>query len=218
MKHKPQRLKPTRSGCQKKKRSIPKEIRRRRSCGNLKRADVCVTKSRVALLFGGRSCRGRFALSQTDATQAYGESPEIASCEYTGGIRKARIDSSQAARDRQFHETRRCSGSNSLRCTTHINHAYEVGDQTKRNPIGRLGVGQIRSWGAKPTASPTVSRRGRQLCLAVGSQKMRVFTVGAQGSVGGQELHCEPVADLHRQWCTGWIDAQRAWSGRVEKT
>ena len=71
---------------------------------------------------------------------AYGESPEIASCEYTGGIRKARIDSSQAARDRQFHETRRCSGSNSLRCTTHINHAYEVGDQTKRNPIGRLGV------------------------------------------------------------------------------
>ena len=56
--------------------------------------------------------------------------------------------------------------------------------------------------GAKPTASPTVSRRGRQLFLTVaGSLRMKVFkgdakTAFLQGSVGDQELHCEPIAEL----------------------
>ena len=56
--------------------------------------------------------------------------------------------------------------------------------------------------GAKPTASPSVSRRGRQLFLTVaGSLRMKVFngdakTAFLQGSVGDQELHCEPIAEL----------------------
>ena len=56
--------------------------------------------------------------------------------------------------------------------------------------------------GAKPTASPRVSRRGRQLFLTVaGSLRMKVFkgdakTAFLQGSVGDQELHCEPIAEL----------------------
>ena len=50
--------------------------------------------------------------------------------------------------------------------------------------------------GAKPTASPTVSRRGRQLFLTVaGSLRMKVFkgeakTAFLRSSVGDQELHC----------------------------
>ena len=56
--------------------------------------------------------------------------------------------------------------------------------------------------GAKPTAPPTVSRRGRQLFLTVAwSLRTRVFegdakTAFLQGSVGDQELHCEPIAEL----------------------
>ena len=89
--------------------------------------------------------------------------------------------------------------------------------------------------GAKPTASPTVSRRGRQLFLTVaGSLGMKVFkgdakTAFLQGSVGDQELHCEPIAELaqalgleHHQCVRlrksvyGLIDAPRAWWERVE--
>ena len=89
--------------------------------------------------------------------------------------------------------------------------------------------------GAKPTASPTVSRRGRQLFLtAAGSLRMKVFkgdakTAFLQGSVGDQELHCEPIAELaqalgleHHQCVRlrksvyGLIDALRAWWERVE--
>ena len=89
--------------------------------------------------------------------------------------------------------------------------------------------------GAKPTASPTVSRRGRQLFLTVaGSLRMKVFkgdakTAFLQGSVGDQELHCEPIAELaqalgleHHQCVRlrksvyGLIDAPRAWWERVE--
>ena len=56
--------------------------------------------------------------------------------------------------------------------------------------------------GAKPTASLTVSSRGRQLFLTVaGSLRMRVFKGDAktsflQGSVGDQELLCESIAEL----------------------
>ena len=89
--------------------------------------------------------------------------------------------------------------------------------------------------GATPTASPTVSRRGRQLFLTVaGSLGMKVFkgdakTAFLQGSVGDQELHCEPIAELaqalgleHHQCVRlrksvyGLIDAPRAWWERVE--
>ena len=89
--------------------------------------------------------------------------------------------------------------------------------------------------GAKPTASPSVSRRGRQLFLTVaGSLRMKVFngdakTAFLQGSVGDQELHCEPIAELAqavglehhqcvrlRKWVYGFIDAPRAWWERVE--
>ena len=89
--------------------------------------------------------------------------------------------------------------------------------------------------GAKPTASPTVSRRGRQLFLTVaGSLRMEVFkgdakTAFLQGSAGDQELHCEPIAELaqalgleHHQCVRlrksvyGLIDAPRAWWERVE--
>ena len=89
--------------------------------------------------------------------------------------------------------------------------------------------------GAKPTASPTVSRRGRQLFLTVaGSLRMKVFkgdakTAFLQGSVGYQELHCEPIAELaqalgleHHQCVRlrksvyGLIDAPRAWWESVE--
>ena len=89
--------------------------------------------------------------------------------------------------------------------------------------------------GAKPTASPTVSRRGRQQFLTVaGSLRMKVFkgdakTAFLQGSVGDQELHCEPIAELaqalgleHHQCVRlrksvyGLIDAPRAWWERVE--
>ena len=85
------------------------------------------------------------------------------------------------------------------------------------------------------TASPTVSRRGRQLFLTVaGSLRMKVFkgdakTAFLQGSVGDQELHCEPIAELaqalgleHHQCVRlrksvyGFIDAPRAWWTRVE--
>ena len=89
--------------------------------------------------------------------------------------------------------------------------------------------------GAKPTASPTVSRRGRQLFLTVaGSLRTRVFkgdekTSFLQGSMGDQELLCEPIPELsqalgleHHQcvrlrksvYCL--IDAPRAWWERVE--
>ena len=60
--------------------------------------------------------------------------------------------------------------------------------------------------GAKPTASPTVSRRRRQLFLTVaGCLRMKVFegdakTAFLQGSVGDQELHCEPIASLRKRW------------------
>ena len=89
--------------------------------------------------------------------------------------------------------------------------------------------------GAKPIASPTVSRRGRQLFLTVaGSLRMKVFkgdakTAFLQGSVGDQALHCEPIAELaqalgleHHQCVRlrksvyGLIDAPRAWWDRVE--
>ena len=89
--------------------------------------------------------------------------------------------------------------------------------------------------GAKPTASPTVSRRGRQLFLTVaGSLRMKVFkgdakTAFLQGSVGDQKLHCEPIAELaqalgleHHQCVRlrksvyGLIDAPRAWWEGVE--
>ena len=89
--------------------------------------------------------------------------------------------------------------------------------------------------GAKPSASPTVSRRGRQLFLTVArSLRMKVFKGDAkmtflQGSVGDQELHCEPIAELaqalgleHHQCVRlrksvyGLIDAPRAWWERVE--
>ena len=89
--------------------------------------------------------------------------------------------------------------------------------------------------GAKPTASPRVSTRGRQLFLTVvGSLRMKVFKGDAkpaflQGSVGDQELHCEPIAELaqalgleHHQCVRlrksvyGLIDAPRAWWERVE--
>ena len=89
--------------------------------------------------------------------------------------------------------------------------------------------------GAKPTASPTVSRRGRQLFLTVaGSLRMRVFkgdakTAFLQGPVGDQELLCEPIAELSqalglehhqcvrlRKSVFGLIDATRAWWERVE--
>ena len=89
--------------------------------------------------------------------------------------------------------------------------------------------------GAKPTASPTVSRRGRQLFLTVaGSLGMKVFkgdakTAFLQGSVVDQELHCEPIAELAqalglehhqcvklRKSVCGLIDAPRAWWERVE--
>ena len=89
--------------------------------------------------------------------------------------------------------------------------------------------------GAKPTASPTVSRRGRQLFLTVaGSLRMKVFkgdakTAFSQGLVGDQELHCEPIAEpaqalgLEHHQCVrlrksvyGLIDAPRAWRERVE--
>ena len=89
--------------------------------------------------------------------------------------------------------------------------------------------------GAKPTASPRVSRRGRHLFLTVaGSLRMKVFkgdakTAFLQGSVGDQELHCEPIAELaqalgleHHQCVRlrksvyGLIDAPRAWCERVE--
>ena len=91
--------------------------------------------------------------------------------------------------------------------------------------------------GAKPTASPTVSRRGRQLFLTVaGSLRMRVFkgdakTAFSQGSVGDQELLCEPIAELSqalrlehhqcvrlRNSAYGLIDPPRAWWERVETT
>ena len=84
--------------------------------------------------------------------------------------------------------------------------------------------------GAKPTASPTLSRRGRQLFLTVaGSLRMRVFkgdakTAFLKGSVGDQELLCEPIAELSqalglehhqcvrlRKSVYGLIDAPRAW-------
>ena len=64
--------------------------------------------------------------------------------------------------------------------------------------------------GAKPTASPTVSRRGRQLFLTVaGSLGMKVFkgdakTAFLQGSVGDQELHCEPIAELAQALGLEW--------------
>ena len=89
--------------------------------------------------------------------------------------------------------------------------------------------------GATPTASPTVSRRGRQLFLTVaGSLRMRVFkghakTAFLQGSMGDQELLCEPIAKLSqalglehhqcvrlRKSLYGLIDAPRAWWERVE--
>ena len=89
--------------------------------------------------------------------------------------------------------------------------------------------------GAKPTASPTVSRKGRQLFLTVaGFLRMKVFkddakTAFLQGSVGDQELHCEPIAELaqaleleHHQCVRlrksvyGLIDAPRGWWERVE--
>ena len=89
--------------------------------------------------------------------------------------------------------------------------------------------------GAKRTASLTVSRRGRQLFLTVaGSLGLKVFkgdakTTFLQGSVGDQELHCEPIAELaqalgleHHQCVRlrksvyGLIDALRAWWERVE--
>ena len=89
--------------------------------------------------------------------------------------------------------------------------------------------------GAKPTASPTVSRRGRQLFLSgAGSLRMRVFKGDAkaaflQGSVGDQELPCEPIAELSqalglehhqcvrlRKSVYGLIDAPRACWERVE--
>ena len=89
--------------------------------------------------------------------------------------------------------------------------------------------------GAKPTASPTVSRRGRQLFLTVaGSLRMRVFkgdakTAFLQGTVGDQELLCEPIAELSqalglehhqcvrlRKSVYGLIGAPRAWWERVE--
>ena len=90
--------------------------------------------------------------------------------------------------------------------------------------------------GAKPTTSPTVSRRGRQLFLTVArTQGMRVFKADAktaflQGSVGDQELLCEPVSELSQalglehQQCVqprktvcGLTDAPHAWWERVKK-
>ena len=89
--------------------------------------------------------------------------------------------------------------------------------------------------GAKPTASPTVSSRGRHLFLTIaGSLRMRVFkgdakTAFLQGSVGDQEQLCEPIAELSqalglehlqcvrlRKSVYGLIDAPRAWWERVE--
>ena len=88
--------------------------------------------------------------------------------------------------------------------------------------------------GAKPTASPTVSRRRRQLFLtAAGSLRMRVLkgdakTAFLQGSVRNQELHCDPIAELahalgleHHECVRlqksvyGLIDAPRACDGSV---
>ena len=93
---------------------------------------------------------------------------------------------------------------------------------------------RIHSWEPNLPRRP-VSRRGRQLFLTVaGSLRMNVFkgdakTAFLQGSVGDQELHCEPIAELaqalgleHRQCVRlrksvyGLIDAPRAWWERVE--
>ena len=55
--------------------------------------------------------------------------------------------------------------------------------------------------GAKPTASPSLQERTTTVSAVAGSLGMKVFKGGAktaflQGSVGDQELHCEPIEEL----------------------
>ena len=86
--------------------------------------------------------------------------------------------------------------------------------------------------GAKPTASPTVSRRGRQLFLTVARNTGHASVQSrCKGGVSGdQELLCEPVSELSQalglehQQCVqlrksgcGLTDAPHAWWERVEK-
>ena len=66
---------------------------------------------------------------------------------------------------------------------------------------GRLGI--HRQLGAKPTATPTLSRRGRQLicdCGRITMFKADAKTAFLQGSVQDQELHGELVAELSQAW------------------
>ena len=141
--------------------------------------------------------------------------------------------------DRQLHDTCRCSSCHGARCTSHSTHANDTGDHTKTRfkSENSCGVGFTDlQLGAQPTASPMVSRRGGQLFLTVaGSQGMRVFKADAktaflQGSVGDQEVHCEPVDELSqalglehhqcvrlRKSVYGLADAPRARWERVEK-
>ena len=111
-----------------------------------------------------------------------------------------------------------------------------MGDHTKtRNKSeisnGRLGI--HRQLGAKPTASPTMSRCGRQLIFDFG--RITMFKADAktdflQGSVQDQELDGELVAELSQAWslehhqCVHLrkavyklTDAPRAWWERAEK-
>ena len=124
-----------------------------------------------------------------------------------------------------------------LQCKSLMRMRWVITSKPDDSLIARLVIQGFTDpqLGAKPTASPTVSRRGRHLFLTVaGSLRMRVLkgdakTAFLQGSVGDQELHCEPIAELaqalgleHHQCVRlrksvyGLIDAPRAWWERVK--
>ena len=89
--------------------------------------------------------------------------------EHANSRREARTGSGQTASDQQLHETRRCSSCHAVKCTSRSTHVNEMGDH--RKPDSSLKAHLVvlgftdPHLGAKPTASQTVSRCGRQLFL-----------------------------------------------------
>ena len=146
----------------------------------------------------------------------------------------------ETKRNQQFPQ--RCSSGGGLRdsglqCKSLMRMRWVITRKSDDSLKARLVIQGFTDpqLGAKPTASPTVSRRGRQLFLTVaGSLGMKVFkgdakTAFLQGSVGDQELHCEPIAELAqalglehhqcvrlRKSVCGSTDAPGAWWERVE--
>ena len=134
-----------------------------------------------------------------------------------------RVNQSEAKGNQQFPQT--CSGGGSYECGLQCKSLMRMRWVITRKPDESLKARLViqgftdPQLGAKPAASPTVSRRGRQLFL----------TAFLQRSVGDQELHCEPISELSqalgldhhqcvrlRKSVYGLIDAPIAWWERVE--